>query len=295
MSTGPLRAVPWLDMFLRWVQTARHRLIAELLAAFLFVWLGGGLAIWWLEADVNPKIASLGNATYALLVTMTTSGDSAVLPHTDAGRIVMGLAVMLSKLLTTLLCALAAAVLIERKVREDMGMKMHRLYDHIVILGWNLKGPQIVSSLRGDPGTANRPILIAADLEQKPVDDPGVAFSRVSLPLQEEALDRICLSRAERVLLLANYAERQHADSLSAVTCLLARRSNPKATIVAELLDPGKRLFLEAAGVDQVVGIGEVGGFLLAEAMIGNDQARSLLASVAEGAHRTRQLTAAGR
>ena len=49
--------------------------------------------------------------------------------------------------------------------------------------------------------------------------------------------------------------------------------------LVAELLDPGKRHFLEAAGVDQVVGIGEVGGFLLAEALIGHDQARALLAT----------------
>ena len=290
MSRQSLRLVPWLDAFLHWVQSARHRLIAELLAGFVAVWLGCALLVWVLESGHNAKIAGPGDAVYALLVTMTTSGDSAVQPHTDAGRLVMGVAVTASKLLTTLLCALAAAVLIERKVREDMGMKMHHLHHHIVILGWNLKGPQILHTLRGDPATAHQPVLIAADLDQKPVDDPQVAFSRVTLPLSDEAIARTGLARAERVLVLANYAERQHADTLSAVTSLLVRRHNPSAMLVAELLDPAKRHFLEAAGVNQVVGIGEVGGFLLAEAMIGNDEARALLASVAEGAHRTQRL-----
>ena len=39
----------------------------------------------------------------------------------------------------------------------------------------------------------------------------------------------------------------------------------------------------EAAGANEVVGIGEVGGFLLAEATIGNAEAKKLLAFVAEG------------
>lgn len=292
MSRASLRLVPWLDAFLHWVQSARHRLIAELLSAFVIVWIGSAVALWALEGGANAKVRGLGDAVYALLVTMTTSGDSAVQPRTEGGQLVMGLAVLLSKLLTTLLCALAAAVLIERKVREDMGMKMHRLDRHILILGWNLKGPQIIHTLRSTPATAHRPVLIAADLEQKPVDDPAVVFSRVQLPLQDEAYARICLARAERVLVLANYSERQHADTLSAVTCLLVRRLNPQATLVAELLDPGKRHFLEAAGVDQVVGIGEIGGFLLGEALVGNEEARVLLASVADGAHRTHRLAA---
>lgn len=292
MSRASLRLMPWFDAFLHWVQSARNRLIAELLSAFVIVWLGTAVALWVLEGGANAKVRGLGDAVYALLVTMTTSGDSAVQPRTEGGQLVMGVAVLLSKLLTTLLCALAAAVLIERKVREDMGMKMHRLDRHILILGWNLKGPQIIHTLRQTPATAHRPVLIAADLEQKPVDDPAVFFSRVQLPLQDEAYARIGLARAERVLVLANYSERQHADTLSAVTCLLVRRLNPQAMLVAELLDPGKRHFLEAAGVDQVVGIGEIGGFLLGEALVGNEEARELLASVADGAHRTHRLAA---
>ena len=47
----------------------------------------------------------------------------------------------------------------------------------------------------------------------------------------------------------------------------MARKENPEAKLVAELLDPGQRLYLENSGADSVVSIGDVGGFLLAEAV----------------------------
>ena len=105
-------------------------------------------------------------------------------------------------------------------------------------------------------------------------------------PIRGDALARACLATAATGVVLADYNERQHADALSAVNCLLARQANAGARIVAELLDPAQRPFLDAAGADDVVGIGEVGGYLLAEAAIGNMQARQLLATVAATAAR---------
>jgi hypothetical protein len=40
------------------------------------------------------------------------------------------------------------------------------------------------------------------------------------------------------------------------------------------------------AGADDIVGIGEVGGFLIAEATIGRQQARDLLTYVKQGRHK---------
>ena len=72
----------------------------------------------------------------------------------------------------------------------------------------------------------------------------------------------------------------QNADALTAVNVLVARRHNADARIIAELLDPGQRSYLEAAGADLVVGIGEVGGYLLAEAAMGHEVVRQLLSEV---------------
>ena len=280
----------FMSMFMRLMAVARYRFIIELTLIFVLVWGGCAALVYLFEQGVNHKVQTLGDAVYALLVAMTTSGDTTVTPLTSGGRFVMGLAAILSKLLTALLCALAAAVLIERKVKEEMGLKMHKLDQHIVLIGWNLKGPQIVSTLRSDPSLSDTPIVIMADVEHKPIDDPLVVFARSPYPVRGESIDRACLKSAATVVVLANYAEKHNADALTSVNCMLARRVNPKARIITELLDPAQRLYMEAAGANEVVGIGEVGGFLLAEATIGNEEAKKLLAFVAEGG-RARQNT----
>jgi voltage-gated potassium channel len=269
-------------MFIRLMAVARYRFIVELTGLFMAVWLGCALMVYIFEHGHSPHIHDLSDATYGLLVTMTTSGDSAVQPATAGGRWVVGFALILSKLLTALLCALAAAVLIERKVKDEMGLKMHKLSHHLVILGWNLKGPAIIQSLRREALYAHAPILVVADLEHKPSDDPLIEFTRSPYPIRGEAVDKSCLASAATVLVLANYAEKHNADALTAVSVLLARRVNPHARIVAELLDPGQRAFIEAAGADMVVGIGEVGGYLLAEAAMGHEVVRQLLNAVSD-------------
>lgn len=264
-------------LFLRWMATARNRFIAELLLWFLGVWFLSALAIWLAETGRNYRIQGLGDALYGLLVTMTTSGDSAVAPTTPLGRAVMSLAVLASKLLTALLCALAAAVLIERKVREDMGLKMFEYSDHVVIIGWNLKGPHILRTLQQDPVLGHRPVVIMSEGDSRPSEDPMVHWTRSHLPIRGDEPERAGLARAARIIVLAHYAERLHADALSAVNCLMARQANTRAPITVELLDPNQRPCLEAAGATEIVGIGEVGGYLLAEAAVGSAQTRAFL------------------
>lgn len=177
----------WALLFLRWMATARNRFIAELVLWFVGVWWLGALLIAWAEIGHSTRIQNLQDAFYGVLVTMTTSGDSAVAPVTAAGRWIMAAAVLASKLLTALLCALAAAVLIERKVREDLGLKMFEYKDHV---------------------------------------------------------------------------------------------------IVVELLDPAQGPVLQAAGATDIVGIGEVGGYLLAEAAVGDEAARTFIRELSERGRR---------
>jgi voltage-gated potassium channel len=274
--------------FIRLMAVARVRFFIHLSLLFLGVWLACAGLIWVLEGGVNSKLTDLPKTIYVLLVTMTTSGDSAAPPVTPGGRWVMGFALMASKLLTALLCALAAAVLIDRKVREEMGLIAHDLEKHVVILGWNLKGPHIVSTLRGAAETSGVPIVVLAHIESKPVDDPLVYFTRCTNPVRGDAIQRACLGTASTVVVLADYAERSHADALTAINVMVARKAAPSARIIAELLDPSQRIYLDTAGADQVVGIGEVGGFLLAEAVIGTEDAQNLLAVVSQGVNHRR-------
>ncbi|WMW82141.1 potassium channel family protein [Undibacterium cyanobacteriorum] len=271
-------------VFFRLMSRTRLRFILELSLMFVLVWCGCALLIYTFEHGINPRIHDRLDAIYYLLVTMTTSGDSAVTPMTTGGRVVMSFALILSKLLTALLCAVAAAVLIDHKLKVEMGLKMHKLNNHIVIIGWNLKGSQIVSSFRKNPSLQKEEIVVMADIEQKPVDDPLLYFTRSPYPIRGDAIERACLAQARVIVILANYGERQYADALTAVNCMMARKENPEAKVVAELLDPGQRLYLETSGANSVVSIGDVGGFLLAEAVAGSQEAQFLLNAVARRA-----------
>lgn len=264
-------------VFMRLMAVTRLRFIVELVIIFLLVWYGCALLIYEFESGLNPRIHTRSDAVYTLLVTMTTSGDSAVAPVSAGGRFIMSFTLIASKLLTALLCAVAAAMLIDRKLKVEMGLKMHKLTNHIVLVGWNLKGGQIVSTLRTEAGFDKTPMVVMADIESKPVDDILVHFTRSPYPIRGEAIERSALAQAQVIIVLANYAERQHADALTAVNCLMARKINPQARIVAELLDPGQRVYLESAGANCVVSIGDVGGFLLAEAVLGRQEAQQLL------------------
>ncbi|TXH36911.1 MAG: hypothetical protein E6Q92_10875 [Burkholderiaceae bacterium] len=273
-------------LFLRLMAMARFRLTMQLLLIFLLIWWGSAVVIWLQESGEGQRVQTFGDALFFTLATMTTSGEAGIGPTHALARWVLGFAMFSSKLLTALLCALAAAMLIEYKVKEDMGLRMHRFQHHVVLIGWNLKGSQIIQTLRADETLHKREVVVVADLDSKPDPDPLVFFNRSPYPLRGEAIERAALSEADTIVVLANYAEKHHADALSAVNCMTARHHNPKARIIAELLDPSQRKYLEMAGADDIVGIGEVGGFLIAEATIGRQQARDLLTYVKQGRHK---------
>lgn len=279
-------------LFLVMMSKARVRLATQLLLIFVLVWLGCALVLVAFEAGAHRRVQTVGDAVFYMLASMMTSGEVGIAPQTLPGRMALGFAMFSSKLLTALLCALAAALLIEHKVREDMGLRMHRFQRHVVIVGWNLKGPQIVHTLRSEARWAKVPVVVVAELEAKPSSDPLVFFNRSPYPLRGEAIERSALAEADTVVVLANYGEKTHADALTAVNCMVVRQCNPRATVIAELLDPSQRAYLEMAGANDIVGIGEVGGFLLAEATIGRQSAKDLLAHVQQLRHQ--QDTASG-
>ena len=265
---------------MRLLVLARRRYIIKLTIGFLLVWIGCAAMVYYIELGHNPKMRSLSESIYYMMVTMMTSNDSNFMPVTSAGRWAMSLAMIFSKVLTAMLVAVVAALLVERNMKAEMGLKMHKLENHIVIVGWNLKGASIIRTIREEEEHKETPIVIMADLDQTPSQDPNVFFTRSHYPMRSVAIERASLAKAATCVVLASYSEKVHADALTSVNCMVVRRMNPRVRLVAALLDPNQRIYLTAAGADEIVGIGEVGGFLLAEATIGNEEARKLLAFV---------------
>lgn len=251
-----------------------HRVKVKLIIRFLCyaasVFTFGVIGTAAFEMGVNPAFSHLGDVAYYVITTMSTVGFGDKTTATTGGRIITVITIFMSLGMIALFSALMAALFIETKLREEMGMNPIKVKNHILIVGWNIKGRKIIERLHNDPGHKNTEIAILADIESKPVDDDAVFFVRYKNLLETRALTKACAEAASKIIVLANYDYKFGADAFTTTHCMLARKMNPNAQIIVEMLNINAREYFEIAGANDVIGVGELGGLMITEACLGN-------------------------
>lgn len=217
-----------------------------------------GLGIWW--------------AT----VTLTTVGYGDVTPVTVAGRIV-GVVIMLGGVVTlSLVTATVASVFIERKFRQERGLEAVKIANHILILGWPEDGEAMLDQLlkRLPPSIPlvliNRvpPEQMEALRDKYPAQ--GLYYLRGDYS-REEILLKASVKSAIKAIILT---ERQPGETAAQVdqrtlfTALTLKAMHPKLRILAELLRPENRSYLERAGAEEVLIRGQYDSSLMAGAVV---------------------------
>jgi voltage-gated potassium channel len=171
--------------------------------------------------------------------------------------------------------ATVASVFIEQKLRRERGLQPLKTTQHILLLGWHEEGDVLLDQL----------------LKRLPPDIPLVLVNKQPAEMLEALQDRypghpIVYLRGEysreEVLLKANIrqaikaiilAERQPEETATQVdqrtlfTALTLKGLHPKLRIMAELLRPENRAYLERAGVEDVLVRGQYDSSLLAQAL----------------------------
>ena len=147
-------------------------------------------------------------------------------------------------------------------------MKKFKLEKHYVLLGWNLKGPQIVDILMNQEGLLNKHIVLIADIEKKPIESPFLHFIKTTYPVTKKKLIGGSIESCLKVIVLADYEMKGTSDAITAANCILIKSLNNKCKIYAELLNPRNKELLYQAGAFEVIGIGELGGKLIAGSCI---------------------------
>jgi voltage-gated potassium channel len=204
------------------------------------------------------------------VVTVASVGYGDIVPKTLYGR-VLGIAVIFSGLgLVSTLTGAMASFLVEQQARQRKGLIKVKLTGHIVILGWNSYGPNLVSALRKnvlDKGA----LVLVNDLAQELRDelayqlDMGERLHFVfGNHTQESVQHRASPEAARLAYILA--PEGQHAkeaDQQSLYAALTLRSLAPKLLIYAEVALAENREHLLRAGVNETVVRGEVTSLLL--------------------------------
>jgi voltage-gated potassium channel len=235
-----------------------HRLLL-FIGIFLVI---SSVSITWLEPDM-----SIINAIWWSVVTMTTVGYGDISPVTLGGRVIAVILMFFGIGLLGTLSATLASILVDKKIKEDRGMKSFNFENHIILCEWNYRTQAILNELRADPQTADAPIVLIADIPSKPIDDKNLFFIQSSVT--DESLNRANLAKAKTVVIVGdNRMEATARDGKVVLTTLTVESINPDVYTIVELANEANVPHCKRAKADEIIVSNEISSGLMARATL---------------------------
>lgn len=237
----------------------------NLLTLFLVIFgivLASSIAITYFEPDVT-----FVSGIWWSIVTLTTVGYGDISPTTAGGRVVAGIIMFFGIGILGMLSANLASIMIQNRIRENRGMAMIDLEKHVILCEWNHRSRAVLREMRADPRTENSQVVLIADIDQKPIDDPQLVF--ISGAVNEETLRKANLEKAMTVVVLGDDSlEPTSRDAKVVLTTLTIETINPDAYTVVEVVNRENRQHCLRANADEIIVGSELSSHLLAAATI---------------------------
>jgi voltage-gated potassium channel len=227
------------------------------------------------DLEDRSLLEHFGQGLWWAVVTITTVGYGDVVPKTPGGRVVGGFLMIGGVLSLSLITATVASIFIERKFRRERGLETIKATHHILILGWHFDGETLLDQLLRRLPPTIQVVLINQLTPEKmeslrvkyPQNEPLFVWGDYS---REEVLQRANIRQAFKAIILAGRQEGEtssDADQRTLITALTLKSLNPKIKILAELLRPDNKAYLERAGAEQILVRGQYDSSILAGAI----------------------------
>lgn len=257
----------------------RDRLLFGLAFSFVGVQvvLGGG-SLFLTERGTNPGIASLSDAAWYALVTITTVGYGDITPATGLGRIVSGFLMIGGMFSLAMFAGIVSHSLLHAvlSVREEQ-FRMGSYVNHIVVCGYEEGMNLLLDTLLVEHHLDETKIVLFADLD-RPQEIPPEFYWIRGDPAKESELDKVRIAHAAAVLVAgARRVSPQQADAATLLILFTIRsylkrqrassRRHKPVYVVAEILDAENVEHARAAGADEVIETRRLGFSLLAHAI----------------------------
>ena len=228
----------------------------------LLLILCGSLAFWVFE----PKV-SFADSLWWAVVTSTTVGYGDISPATFGGRMV-GVLLMLSGIgFLGILTATVAGIFVENRIMISKGLKEVEVSGHYLICGWSFEGSKVVDEFRADEKSKDAPIVILANLPERPIEGEGIHFVRGRV--DRENLEKANAGKARAALLINDdrFAP-EVRDAKVIMDTLTIKNLYPELYVCVELLDQKNVEHCRLAKADEIVITGQLSTNLLVQGVL---------------------------
>ncbi|SDO72493.1 potassium channel family protein [Desulforhopalus singaporensis] len=236
--------------------------LLTLLLIILVIVLCSSLAITYFEPDI-----SFVSGIWWSIVTLTTVGYGDISPTSGGGRAVAAIIMFFGIGLLGMLSAQLATVMISKRMSENKGMGTVNLEEHVILCEWNHRSSAVLKEVRADRKTRKVPVVLIADIDEKPVDDPLLIFVRGTV--NEETLEKARLKNAATVVILGDdNVDPTARDAKVVLTTLTVESINPEVYTIVELVNKANEQHCRRARADEIIVGSELSSHLLATAAI---------------------------
>ncbi|WP_130471528.1 NAD-binding protein [Candidatus Magnetaquicoccus inordinatus] len=231
--------------------------IASVLIIAAVSWSLVAIAFYVVEYGHNPRLHTLWDAYYWMVVTVATLGYGDIVPHTMAGQGVVMAGTVVGIITTTFISVVLISAMTEHLIhlRETrMEQRISQLSEHYIVCGLSDMGRIVCANLQ-----AEKKPFVGLDHRQDRVEAAireGWAASQ-GLLQDEQTWKPLNVSSARGVIITTN----DEATNISIV--LIVREISPYCTIVACSTTPSAEKRLLKLGATRVVSPSQIGGLQL--------------------------------
>ena len=163
--------------------------------------------------------------------------------------------------------ATIASVFVEQKLKVNRGMSNYDFTNHTIICEWNYRAKEILRELRSDSRVLDQPIILIADIDEKPVNDENLHF--IKGEVDEANLQRANIAAAKTVVILGDDKLDNNArDAQVVLAALIIESINPSAYTIVELVNEQNVAHCRKAHVDEIIVLNEFSSRLIARAAL---------------------------
>lgn len=254
-------------IFKKYLRLLRKESLGRLTIVTFIILIIGTFGLSLLEKDKNQNIDSFGDALWWSLVTVTTVGYGDIYPITLGGRIIGAMVMIFGIGFIGMFTATVASIFVERKLRQDRGLKpLKNLSNHVILCGWNYSASEVISEIHAD--NKDKDIVIIANLNEKPIDEDHTYFVKGD-PADVSKLEMACFRTADVAIVLHDESNPGNSrDGQGILTVLAIKREQPNLYVCIQIIDENNVVHCNRAGADEIIVTGGLTAKLLGQAAL---------------------------